>query len=315
MAGGHRGAPADRRSDGRGAGALRARGVHALLLKGPAIARWLYEMRPSARTSTATCWLGQRISRPAERSAPIAGLHGASSTTCGCRRGGVNMPPCGIAPATGSDVDLHRTLIGVAVDDATAWRAPLGRYGGGRGRGTSGAGARPAGEGDARRIARRAARRRAGPLGLRIWSGLWPPGTMISGAGPRLWQRSCRPPPAFRHGPAAGAWRRTAHRPSGAARRPLGRGRAPQRPAAAAGARLRAAGASALGCARDYRSPGASSCHTPAFMRDWDPDAATGRVGLARAYVRRAPWLLRRAPAGLLAWYRARRSVRATGWR
>jgi hypothetical protein len=48
----------------------------------------------------------------------------------------------------------------------------------------------------------------------------------------------------------------------------------------------------------------------PAFIRHWDERASDGRVALVRAYLRRPLWILRRAPSGLRAWYRARRSVR-----
>ena len=46
------------------------------------------------------------------------------------------------------------------------------------------------------------------------------------------------------------------------------------------------------------------------FIRHWDPRAAQSRPALLRAYLRRPLWLLRLAPRGLWAWYRARRSVR-----
>jgi hypothetical protein len=49
----------------------------------------------------------------------------------------------------------------------------------------------------------------------------------------------------------------------------------------------------------------------PTFMRRWSPEARQGRLGLARAYVRRPLWLLRRAPGGLRAWRAARRAARA----
>jgi hypothetical protein len=49
------------------------------------------------------------------------------------------------------------------------------------------------------------------------------------------------------------------------------------------------------------------------FMRHWDPAAADSRVGLWRAYLRRPLWILRRAPRGLQAWRRTRRSVREAG--
>lgn len=46
-----------------------------------------------------------------------------------------------------------------------------------------------------------------------------------------------------------------------------------------------------------------------AFLRETDPCAGEGRFGLARAYLRRWRWLAGRAPSGLAAWYWARRAV------
>ncbi len=46
------------------------------------------------------------------------------------------------------------------------------------------------------------------------------------------------------------------------------------------------------------------------FVRHWDPRAADGRLALLRAYLWRPLWLLCRAPRGLAAWRRARRSSR-----
>jgi hypothetical protein len=48
----------------------------------------------------------------------------------------------------------------------------------------------------------------------------------------------------------------------------------------------------------------------PAFMRHWDPRAAQSTGRLVLAYLRRPFWLLRHAPTGLMAWWRARREVR-----
>ena len=42
------------------------------------------------------------------------------------------------------------------------------------------------------------------------------------------------------------------------------------------------------------------------FIRHWDPPAARSRTALLKAYLRRPLWLLRRAPRGLRAWWRAR---------
>jgi hypothetical protein len=47
-----------------------------------------------------------------------------------------------------------------------------------------------------------------------------------------------------------------------------------------------------------------------AFMRAWDPRASRGATGLALAYLRRPPWLLRRLPAAFRAWRRANRRAR-----
>jgi Uncharacterised nucleotidyltransferase len=49
----------------------------------------------------------------------------------------------------------------------------------------------------------------------------------------------------------------------------------------------------------------------PSFIRHWDPRAGHSRSSLLRAYVRRPLWILRRAPRALHVWHRARRSVRA----
>ncbi len=47
----------------------------------------------------------------------------------------------------------------------------------------------------------------------------------------------------------------------------------------------------------------------PTFIRHQFPDLSSGRLGLARGYVARWRWLLRKAPAGFGAWWRARRSA------
>lgn len=83
--------------------------------------------------------------------------------------------------------------------------------------------------------------------------------------------------------------------------------------------RLRAATAppTALGMARLVRTPGAAAklallarkaVPSPAFLRHWSPIARRGPLGLAAAYAIRPFWLLAHLPAGVLAW---RRAVRA----
>jgi Uncharacterised nucleotidyltransferase len=46
------------------------------------------------------------------------------------------------------------------------------------------------------------------------------------------------------------------------------------------------------------------------FLIHWDPRAASGRGAYLRARLRRPLWVLRNAPAGFRAWWRARRAVR-----
>jgi hypothetical protein len=46
------------------------------------------------------------------------------------------------------------------------------------------------------------------------------------------------------------------------------------------------------------------------FLERWDPAAAASRAGYVRARIRRPFWVLRNAPTGFRAWWRARRTVR-----
>jgi len=48
----------------------------------------------------------------------------------------------------------------------------------------------------------------------------------------------------------------------------------------------------------------------PEFMRWWSPLARRGRLGLAVSYLWRPVWLISHAPRGILAWWRARRETR-----
>jgi hypothetical protein len=88
-------------------------------------------------------------------------------------------------------------------------------------------------------------------------------------------------------------------------------------PDAAVDARLRAAGAPSpaltfetLASADGFRARATivwRKLVPPAeFMTHWDPSAERGGARLLRAYVRRPAWVLRQAPAGLQAWQRAR---------
>jgi hypothetical protein len=88
-------------------------------------------------------------------------------------------------------------------------------------------------------------------------------------------------------------------------------------PDAVVDARLRAAGAPSpaltfetLASADGFRARAAIAWRKlvppPEFMTHWDPAAERGGARLLWAYVRRPAWVLRQAPAGLRAWQRAR---------
>jgi len=96
-------------------------GVHAILLKGPSIARWLYDDATERPYFDCDLLVGPEDFDAAERElrslgyAPLLDRWGLPSWWYG------HAVPWAHAGGIVS-VDLHRTLIGVGVDHATAWR-------------------------------------------------------------------------------------------------------------------------------------------------------------------------------------------------
>ncbi len=70
--------------------------------------------------------------------------------------------------------------------------------------------------------------------------------------------------------------------------------------------------ASAAGMWCRLRLLAAECVPSPEFMRIWQPLARRGRLGLALAYLWRPLWLLSKAPAGFRAWRQANTDFRAT---
>lgn len=282
-------------------------GVHALLLKGPTIARWLYEGRAERSYLDSDLLVGPAEFEVAERVLRSLGYRSLL--------GNMRMPSWWCEHAAvwqrqsdGLTVDLHRTLIGIRIDDATAWRVLSGDTEevvvAGRPVRALGLPAR------AMHVALHAAQH--GPS--------WPTSIAdleraLAVGDEDLWLRAAALAEDLDATAAFGTGLRLA--PGGerfAARLGLPDVRSVEAELRSGSSPPLALGFEQLARASDWRMRAEivwrKLVPTREFLCDWDPDAAGGRVGLARACVRRVLWLLRRAPEGLLAWYRVRRSVR-----
>ena len=285
-------------------------GVHALLLKGRSIASWLYP--DGNERSYIDCDL---LVGPAESAAA-----GEVLRSLGYRSllGDLGMPEwwCEHAavwqrPSDGLSVDLHRTLIGVKVDDATAWRVLS------AGTAEVVVAGRPVPAlglpGRALHVALHAAQHGAA----------WPPAIAdleraLEAGDDDLWRRAAA---------LAGQLEATAAFVTGLRLVPAGEqlvARLVLPDVRSVEAELRAGSPPplALGFEQLAQAPGIPArvkilwrklAPTADFLRDTDPRAGDGRLGVARAYLRRLLWALRAAPVGLQAWYCARRSVRRRG--
>ena len=290
-------------------GSFKRAGVEARLLKGPALARWLYG--EAERRSYLDCDL---LIAPADVHTAEDVLGSLAYTRHFDDRG---MPSwwrehasVWVRDGDGLTVDLHRTLPGVGVDAEAAWRVlsadtdvvvvaglPVPTL------------ALPA---RALHVALHAAQHGVGAVGP-----LADVDRALTAAGDELWVRAAALAVQLEATEAFAAGLRLA--PAGAELA----SRLSLPPVSSVDAQLRAASPppGALGFEQLARAQGTRArmefvwrklVPPAAFMRHWDPRAADGRLALARAYLRRPLWILRQAPRGLHAWYRARRSVRAT---
>ena len=282
-------------------------GVHALLLKGPSIACWLYDH--ATERPYFDCDL---LVEPVDYDAAEQELRSLGYVPLLDRWGlpawwyGHAVP--WTHPGGRASVDLHRTLIGVGVDHATTWSvlsadADEILVGGhrasclglpARGRCTSPS-TRPS-------TAPAASRPRTS-------SGRWPWATTSCGSGRRRSpvsstrrrrsSRGCGSPRRVHGSPPAWLCLMLARsRPS------CGRPRLPRSPSASSSWRGRPR------CGRARRLCGATSRPSARLLMGSDPRAATGWRRPVWAYMRRLAWLARHAPRGFLVWYRVDRSVR-----
>jgi Uncharacterised nucleotidyltransferase len=284
-------------------------GVHALLLKGPSIARWLYADGAPRPYLDCDLLVGPTEIATAE--------HTLRSLGYACLLDGWGMPRWWCEHAAvwrrhgdGLCVDLHRTLVGVRVDDAAAWRVLAAGAEevvvAGRPAPTLGLPAR------AMYVALHAAQH--GPdthavadldRALAVGDdGLWLAAAAL----------------AARLEAAAAFLAGLRLTPAGA--RLVTRLALPDERSVEAELRVGSPPALALGFEQLARARGTRAraqivwrklAPSPGFLRASDPRAADGRLGLAHAYLRRGLWLARHAPRGLEAWYRAHRSVRQGG--
>jgi hypothetical protein len=285
-------------------------GIRALLLKGRSIARWLYP-NGTGRTYLDCDLLVGPLDFPAAEDA-LASLGYISLL------GEMRMPSWWCAHAAvwhrtsdGMCVDLHRNLIGVGVDEATTWRVLS---------------ADPdqvlvAG----RRVPTLALPARAMHVALHAAQHgvVWDPAIAdleraLDACDDDLWLKAAALADKLQATAAFLAGLRLL--PAGKAL--LARLALPDMRSVEAELRTGSPPPLALGFeqliqARGHRARAKivwrKLAPTPAFLRDLDPRAGEGRLGLARAYLRRAVWLLRHAPRGLGAWHRARCSVHRAG--
>jgi hypothetical protein len=283
---------------------LESAGVRALLLKGPTVARWLYDGagRPYLDCDLLVGPAEFELAEGALRSLGYASLLGK-----------MGMPPWWCEHAAvwqrrrdGLTVDLHRTLIGVRVDDATTWRvlsADTEEFVV-AGRPVQGLGF-PA---RAMHIALHAAQH--GPSWPTSFADLE---RALAVVDDELWRQAA----ALAERLNASAAFVSGLRLAPAGDRLVARLGLPDVRSVEAelrnGSPPLALGFEQLALASGWRARAEMAWRkllpTPEFMRDSDPATTHDRIGVARAYVRRVAWLLRRAPAGLRAWQRARRSV------
>jgi hypothetical protein len=282
-------------------------GVSPLLLKGPSIAQWLYP--DGSERSYVDCDL---LVGPAQFDAAEEALRSLGYTSL---LGDMGMPSWWCEHAAvwqrrsdGLCVDLHRTLIGVRVDDGTAWRvlstATEQIVVAGRPVPTLGLPAR------AMNVALHAAQHGG------AWaSSLEDLERALSVSSDELWRAAAAVAAELQATAAFIAGLRLA--PAGrqlTARLALPEARSVETELRTGSAPPLALGFEQLARARGVRARAEivwrKVAPTPQFLRDSDPRAADGRLALVRAYLRRLLRLLRRAPRGLWAWYRVRRSMR-----
>lgn len=280
--------------------------VQALLLKGRSIAHWLYA--DGTERPYGDCDL---LVAPTQLS---SAQHVLSSLGYVSLLDDLGLPPWWCEHATmwqrrgdGVCVDLHRTLVGVGADDASAWRVlaacPAQIEVAGRSAETLGLPARTM------HVALHAAQHPGG--GGHALEDLLRALTLVDD---ELWLAAAAVATELEAMPAFVAGLR--HLPAGA--RLVTRLALPDVRSVEAELRAGSPPPLALGFEQLVRTRGMGArtrvvwrkaMPGSVFLREMDPLVGEGRFGLARAYLRRWRWLVGHAPGGLAAWHRAWRSV------
>jgi Uncharacterised nucleotidyltransferase len=283
--------------------ALRRDGVRSIVLRGPAIRRWLYpEGEPRAYRDV------DLLVEPDKREAAEAVL----------RRLGFVHRQAGFAPGEAVEhagewicrrpavvVDLHRGLEGVGADPAELWS---GLAAGGRQLEVAGvAVAVPAEAALALIVTLHAAHH-----GLESSKQLTELRRAIERARFETWEEAGVLAARLKSVTGFAAGLRLVPEGAGIAERlGLPHGGDPETRLRAASAHPTAIGFARLVAARGIRAKVAlvrrKLVPTPAFMRHWSPLARRGPLGMALAYLWRPLWLLLRLPPSTIAWLRAHR--------
>jgi Uncharacterised nucleotidyltransferase len=283
---------------------LRQAGIRTILLKGPAVARWLYD-EGAARSYVDTDLLLAPDDLPvAER--VLAHL--------GFERDGIGTIPDDWPRhartwirSDGANVDLHRTLLGVGVDPADLWKVLSAETERMRVGGVDVEVLRPPARAlaialhaakDGWRIAK--VRHDLGHALERLPLELWQDTALLAA---RL-DATAGLAAGLRMTPRGQALARQLHLPSETAMEMALRSHGD--PPLAVGIDWLFTASSArrktLLVARKMIPP-------PAFLRAWSPLARRGRLGLAMAYLWRPVWVTWHSGPALWAWWRARRTV------
>lgn len=292
-------------------GAFRAKGIESILLKGPAIARWLYD--EGASRPYADCDLLIPPGDFVDGEGVLAEL--------GFEREGLDTIP-GDWPKhartwyrnDGGNVDLHRTLVGVGVTDAEVWEQFSSRTEIMKVAGTD------------VRVLSKAGRAlvltlHAAKDGAKVGKARHDLGHALERAPLEMWRETAALAARLQASPAFAAGLRLL---------PEGRrladelGLASEIPMETALRQRGGAPPFAVGIEWLATTPGVMRkllliarklLPPPAFMRSWTPLARRGRLGLALAYMWRPFWVVWRLGPALWTWFRARTQVRRSRMR
>lgn len=286
---------------------LRELGVHAILLKGPSFARWLYDERALRPYNDCDLFVSPDDFKRAEE----------LLETTGFRRFGIESIPGDWPRAArtwvrgdGEAVDLHHTFVGIGVSDADAWAALSGELETMRVGGVDVDVLPPAAR--AMTVALHAAKD-----GSRVAKAVHDLGHAVERLPEEVWTEAAALATRLEAGAAFVVGLRRS--PAGAALAE----RLQLSYSMSVATALRAEGAPPLAIGIDWFLNERGVCQRallvvrklfppPTFLRAWKPVARKGPGGLAVAFAWRPFWVVWHVGPALRAWWRARRISRRT---